>query len=569
MNTESTMDSRRIAAAIARDPQLSLPDHLKVVDGLVIAEVRKGELLVEGIAKPQLFTGRHVEFVHRLLPLLDGRRSTAEIAGLLGLPSVETVTTALSLLYSCGMLESGPAPEETHALEHTPVPPHVLSYLSRNVDSTRNNPSGVHAALKLARQPVVVAGPPSTLRSTLVRSLAECGVASTREEEAPPAPISLPSAPIAVVIDDGTLDLEQVPAFDASVRANGGRWFLVSLTGPGAVISPLFENGWSGCLSCYRAQRPLERSEQATTLHPWQEDFLAGVLGNEVCRLATGVQPVYDESAITVLDFDAWTTEIETSVQLPGCQACLPGTEPIENENLIVVAFEQEATQPPRRYIPANAHQNHYSTSNVELQFLDRPRDWQPVDAVGEAGVELTTLLEHSFGVRELIPATSSRAATRRRWAPTGGNMGSPTAYLIPPASNRVGLEPVAHVYDPSANLLLRSRTTVSAEQLAGIVPGAGAQADAVLVLVGDCFKLMEKYQGFGYRIINLDAGVATWHLAFQAAHLGWTITAFAEWDDGRLVDLLDLDIQQTPITAVLALRRTSMDPGREDASHD
>ncbi|MFI0420967.1 hypothetical protein [Spongiactinospora sp. 9N601] len=569
MNTESTMDSRHIAAAIARDPQLSLPDHLKVVDGLVIAEVRKGELLVEGTAKPQLFSGRHVAFVRRLLPLLDGRRSAAEVAESLGLPSVDIVKTALSLLYSCGMLEQGPTPEETHALERTSVPANVLGYLSRNVDSTRNNPSGVHAALKLARQPVVVAGPPGTLRSTLVRAVGECGVTSAREAEVPLGPAPLPSAPIAVVIDDGTLDLDRLTAFDASVRASGGRWFLVSMTGSGAVISPLFENGWSGCLPCYRAQHPLPRSDDAAAIPAWQEDLLAGMVGGEVCRLATGVEPLYDESAVTIIDFAAWTAEVETFVQLPGCAACRPGTEPIERDDLIAVAFEHEVTLPPRRYIPPGAHQNHYSASNIELHFFDRPRDWQPIDAAGEAGSELKALLEYSFGIREFIPATASRGATRRRWAPTGGNMGSQTAYLLPLESNRARLEPVVHVYDSVANLLLRSGIAVPAKRLADAVPGAGALADAVLVLVGDSLKLENKYQSLGYRIANLDSGVATWQLAFQAAHLGWTVNALAEWDDGRLVDLLDLDSRQTPVTTVLTLRRTSGGPEREGTAHD
>ncbi|RBQ20700.1 hypothetical protein DP939_06350 [Spongiactinospora rosea] len=557
MNTESTTDSRHIAAAIARDPQLSLPDHLKVVDGLVIAEVRKGELLVEGTAKPQLFSGRHVEFVRRLLPLLDGRRSAAEIAATLGLPSVDIVRTALSLLYSCGMLEQGPTSEETRALESTSVPASVVSYLSRNVDSTRNNPSGVHAALKLARQPVVVAGPPGTLRSTLVRALGECGVTSTREDEVPLGPAPLPPAPIAVLIDDGTLALDRVAEFDASVRAGVGRWFLVSVTGSGALISPIFEDGWSGCLPCYRAQRPPARSEEAAAIPAWQEDLLAGMVGGEVCRLATGVEPLYDESAVRIIDFDVWTAEVETFVQLPGCASCRPGTEPIERDGLLAVAFEHDVTLPPRRYIPAGAHQNHYSASNIELHFFDRPRDWQPIDAVGEAGSELAALLERSFGIREFIPATAERGATRRRWAPTGGNMGSQTAYLLPLGSNRAKLEPVVHVFDSAANLLLRSGIAVPAGRLAEAVPGAGADVDAVLVLTGDSLKLENKYQSLGYRIANQDSGVATWQLAFQAAHRGWTVKALAEWDDGLLIDLLDLDPRQTPVTTVLTLRRT------------
>ncbi|MDF5752174.1 nitroreductase family protein [Spongiactinospora sp. TRM90649] len=568
MNTESAMDSRYIAAAIARDPQLSLPDHLKVVDGLVIAEVRKGELLVEGAAKPQLFSGRHVEFVRRLLPLLDGRRSAAEITESLGLPSVDIVKTALSLLYSCGMLERGATPEETSALEHTSVPASVLSYLSRNVDSTRNNPSGVHAALKLARQPVVVAGSPCSLRSTLVRVLGESGVTSTREEGLPLGPAPLPSAPITVVIDDGTLDLDLLTAFDASVRASGGRWFLVSATGSGALISPLFEDGWSGCLPCYRAQRPLPRSDGAA-IPAWQEDLLAGLVGGEVCRLATGVEPLYDESAVRIIDCDAWTAEVETFVPLPGCASCRPDTEPIERDDLLAVAFEHEVTLPPRRYIPAGAHQNHYSASNIELHFFERPRDWQPIDATGEAGAELTSLLECSFGIREFIAATASRGATRRRWAPSGGNMGSQTAYLLPLEANRARLEPVVHVYDSVANLLLRSGIAVPAKRLADAVPGVDTEADAVLVLVGDSLKLENKYQSLGYRIVNLDSGVATWQLAFQAAHLGWTVGALADWDDGRLIDLLDLDSRQTPVTTVLTLRRTSVGPEREGAAHD
>ncbi|GII81387.1 hypothetical protein Sru01_63690 [Sphaerisporangium rufum] len=539
------------------------------MDGLVIAEVRKGELLVEGIAKPQLFTGRHVEFVRRLLPLLDGRRSTAELARMLGLSSTEVVRTALSLLYSCGMLESGPAPEELRALERTAVPPAVVGYLSRNVDTTRDNPSGVHAALKLARQAVVVAGPPATLRSTLVETLRECGVPSVQEEEVHLGSAPLPSAPIAVVIDDGTLDLDRLRVFDASVRSRGGRWFLVSPADPGIVISPLFENGWSGCLSCYLAQRPLPRSAEPVKIPAWQEDLLAGLLGNEVCRLATGVQSLYDESAVTVVDAGAWTCEIETFVQLPGCPDCLPGTEPIDHDDLIVVAFEQEVTQPPRRYIHASSHQGHYSTANLELQFFDRPRDWEPVTVTGQVGSELSALLEFSFGIREIIPATTTRGPTRRRWAPTGGNLGSQTAYLIPLETGRVRLEPVVHVYDPVANRLLRGGNAVPEQFLVDAVPGAGTRAEAVLVLVGDCLKLVDKYQSFGYRIINLDAGVVTWQLAFNAARLGWRVTALADWDDSRLIDLLDIDVRQTPITAVLTLRRTRIGPERGGVTHD
>ncbi|NUW36609.1 hypothetical protein HTZ77_35155 [Nonomuraea sp. SMC257] len=563
MNTDSPMDARRISVAMAKDPQLSLPERLKVADGLVLADMGDGGLLVEGTPTPQLFGGRHVPFTRRLLQALDGERTHAEVAALLGLPDSRTVETALALLYSCGVLECGGDPGGVDLLRQTSVPRHVVTYLSRNVSSTRNRPSGVRAALGLATTPTLVLGRPSALRSALAGALTADGVASVAErgldEAGEPAPSS-----IAVVLDDGTMDLDGLVPFDDRVRAGSGRWFLVSLTGTQARISPVFENGWSGCLHCYRAQQSLPRTRAAAELPPWRSDLLAGLLGNQVCRLASGVQELHGESAVTVLDFETWTCEEEMFVQLPGCSMCLPGTKPLEEDDLAVVAFEQEVTQPPRRYIANSTHQKHYSMANVELAFLDRVRDWPVAES---ADPDLLALLHHSFGVREVLSGSPDRPPARRRWAPTGGNLGSPTAFLLPAAGNGLALDPVVHVYDGVTNTLLRGLTDVGAEHIGEVVSLPGAPLDALVVLTGDAFKLMEKYHNFGYKIVNEDGGVATWQLARLAQDMGVTVTAADTWNDGLLTDLLDVDPRQTPITAVLALGRGERDAAGLEAA--
>jgi len=80
--------------------------------------------------------------------------------------------------------------------------------------------------------------------------------------------------------------------------------------------------------------------------------------------------------------------------------------------------------------------------------------------------------------------------------------------------------------------------------------------AAAIVVLTGALDRVASKYGTFGYRIVNLDAGCAVAQFALAAAGHGLEVRVAARWDDELIADVLGIDLDSEPITAVIALGR-------------
>ena len=75
-----------------------------------------------------------------------------------------------------------------------------------------------------------------------------------------------------------------------------------------------------------------------------------------------------------------------------------------------------------------------------------------------------------------------------------------------------------------------------------------------MIVSTGALARVAGKYHDFAYRIVHLDAGVATAQLQALATGYGLATRVAPRVDDGLLREELRLDPADEPVTAVLGL---------------
>ncbi len=127
-----------------------------------------------------------------------------------------------------------------------------------------------------------------------------------------------------------------------------------------------------------------------------------------------------------------------------------------------------------------------------------------------------------------------------RRWAPTGGNLGSPQAYFT--------TRDVPDVPD--------GRWMYRGDAYAACRLGDADDGDpgVELVVVSEMYRVWKKYNTFSYRIVALDAGVAMAHVAIAATGLGLPTTNHLGWVAAELQSRYDLDDSEQMVTGKLTI---------------
>jgi len=192
----------------------------------------------------------------------------------------------------------------------------------------------------------------------------------------------------------------------------------------------------------------------------------------------------------------------------------------------------------------------HFESESIHLQFAVREFPGcerfplapitLPLTGVsdGLALDGLSYVLATAFGFKR----TSEDAITRaRRWAPTGGNLGSPQAYLA--ISNIEGLANGYYAYSAYEHSLVL------------------LQADAELVdegveivIVSEFDRVWRKYGTFSYRVVSLDAGVALTNLALMSTHIGLKMSNLTSWDEHDIAKRFGIDLFTQAVTARVIL---------------
>jgi len=552
-----------MAVAVERDPQFLLPQLPKWVDGLVTVPI-DGGLLVEGGPDRQVLRGgASTSLLPRLIAQLNGDRDIAALADELDV-SATHIHQAVALLYSCGLLEDGadadPAPPERD--------PEVRTFLSRQVDSTRVNRSAAGALRRLAAADVCLVGG-GRLAALIATDLEATGAGRVQCAALPTAGttfaigLSAPgAAPDFAALDDRCAEL-------------GIPWLRVVLDGAVVEIGPRFDHAHTACLHCMYAAhgQPDGDHSLAPSSNDDDEDgrlaLVAGIAGVQIAHAMARVGATVAPAAVTRIDLLSFVQRVMPVAPRPGCPQCSPQFADDPGRVTLPYAYEHSVAFPPREQLNPKDHQHHYKPGNLRLQRSSKrypgarrvalePAEHRPAPMNGSAGqldrATLAGLLARAFGLRD--PGGAPNAGKLDRWAPTGGNLGSPQAY--PLVANVASLDPGAYFYLAHAHEL--AHLPHDGSRAAAIV-GAATQEDlglaaTVVVLTGALDRVASKYGTFGYRIVNLDAGCAVAQLALAAAGRGLEVRVASRWDDALIADTLRIDLDSEPLTAVVALGR-------------
>ena len=526
--------ARVSASAMARmlqaSPLFRLPERPRLLAGLVMVPIQEG-LVVEGTERRQVLRGRGVaSLLPRLLPLLDGARTPAEVAAALSGVPAEAVENALALLYARGLLEDAAVQPAAAAAG---VPPALAGFVTRHVDVTRVNRSAGEALHRLRSAAVAAEGDPEAA-TLLGEELAACGVALAGHEQ----------ASLVVCLLTGTEDEAALAEMDDRLAARRMPWLRASLVGSRAELGPYFSWPRGRCYRCFAATR--DRHGAAGPAAPARLRTWVALVAAEIVFLASRVCPPTTGQAVVAIDMADWSRRRLSPPRLPGCPVCCPLPGPPACEVETAVAYEQAVASPPPDLLDPKRHQAHFLAANHELQAQRRRYPSHRLEPLGPDALPAAALLRRTAGLRAAEPRV-------KRWAPTAGNLGSVQVYLV--ARQLAGVAPGVYAHAAWDDALAPLDYEGPPADLDGLFERAGAAGSlALLVMTADLGLAAAKYGPSAYHLVHLDAGAALAQCSAVAADLGLTARPLPGWDDALLGELLLLDPEREPVTAVVAL---------------
>jgi SagB-type dehydrogenase family enzyme len=176
---------------------------------------------------------------------------------------------------------------------------------------------------------------------------------------------------------------------------------------------------------------------------------------------------------------------------------------------------------------------------------------------------DLAAVLMLTAGVRD----SQAKRPTVKRWAATGGNLGSVELYVA--VRNVHGLASGFYFYQPQEHTLAcfhrRGGALKIEDFMRRVIPGGPSDLPDVLVLFTAAFhRVARKYGPFAYRLIQLDAGTALSQLHLVARGLNIASRTLARWADDLIEQQLNLEALEEQATAVVALSRGESTPAPE-----
>ncbi|MEU1864560.1 hypothetical protein [Streptomyces gardneri] len=547
MPDHSVITAEAMASAALNDPQFHVPARPRLRRGLSLHHTPEA-LVVEGTPKKQLLRGAAArELLPRMLPLLDGSRGHEDVAEALGIPA-GTVFKALSLLWTCGLIEEAAA--EATASRAAAVPDALADFLSRIGDSTGANHAWEEALDRLARARVEVFGTgplADATRRHLADSLMDMGTSSgTGTSSGPDIGTALAPAPGSTLAVAAGLDPDASAALAASCALAGVPLIRLALTGRTAHLGPYVDLAFTPCLACRTAEDPADDRPPL----PGDAELAASLFARDLFALLSRSTPSPLPSQWRTVDLADLSQQRRSAATRPGCPHCsaAPG-DPVAPP--LAARYEAAIAFPPREYADGKAHQAHYKPSNIALQ--NDEKTWPVAAAVPLPEPPLAALRSPSPALLDdrtaalLLAVTAGRRALLpgrvQRWTASGGNIGSVVAHLV--VRDVPGLEPGVYGYVASEHRLAR----LVADP--GAVPG---EAPLTVVLTGDFTKVAKKYAAFALRIVLLDAGCATATLRSAATALDLPVAIRTRWDDLAVAAALGIDPDLEPITTLVDL---------------
>ncbi len=550
----SSMEPHRVYAdmmlhAVNEDPQFSMPRRPRLHAGVVAVPFERG-LLLEGTAERRVFGGAAARsLLPRLLPLLDGTRTLADLIGVIGADRADDVSAALALLYTSGHVQEAdtdlglPAGVSTGAAET----------VGRLLDTTRvwpNVESAFHA-LHNAPALIVDTGRPAARLASLL-------AASGDEVRSIPIDHTPDTGQFIIVASSGEEDTDLLDALDRRSAEAGATWLRLHHRNGILEMGPLFDRRHTPCFACFLAARGTGDREDVAADGDIFDDLAWAMAAGEVFNQRARIGTSLASTALATIDLRRWTARQESFARRPECERC--GRSKLGGTATPAFIYDQGVAFPPRDKISPKGHQVHYRMDNLMIQHDHRSYDSspkislpvvEPAAVAGRAGrldVEtLGALLRGAFGLK---PEPHNPQV--RRYAPTGGNLGSPQAFLI--VNDVAGIAAGRYYYNPFEHCL----------SVLGEEPDPVERDAAVVVSIHSALsRVAHKYQQLAFRICCLDAGVACAQLEAIAADAGIRASILDAWDDDELLSAFDLSREGNPVTAVVTLHQSDTEAAR------
>jgi SagB-type dehydrogenase family enzyme len=530
-----------------------------------------GSMLIEGGPSRQVLGGADaLALIPRLLPALDGRHSGEQLRTELGLSSAQ-LGLAVRLLDQSGLVEwVTPGDAADFSSDH------VAAYMSRTFTMSESCPSANDLARNLAASAALLVAP-HPFAEPIAEDLCEAGVGKVLIMTAAAAAGAIPDVTgrCAAAIFDAPADAEALDLFIAGCQQRRIPVLRFHGAGDRAEIGPTFCGLSTACVECFRRGQSAEwfPDHPVSGEHPADQPPSAELTG-VLCGLVTsallgtlGPQPPAPPlRRLTRITLPGQgTTSCDVLPDLD-CRSCLGGLPPADAASQSLLAYEwqmgkvtpfleqPDATTPARR-------DRFFSLQRQRDSFPTSPRDSLPDQNTGKGlspgrrsrGIERPVLAEIFARVAGFRPAGAGAAnASNKRWAPSGGNVGSVALYLVTDGE-LFHLPGTVFRYDDLGHQVISVRA--DRVPLSRVLDGTdldAAHAEAVIVLVGEVGRLREKYGDFAWRLTHLDTGCAALQLHLAAKSHGLRASFAATWP-GQLTELLDLE-EHDVITAIAGL---------------
>jgi SagB-type dehydrogenase family enzyme len=538
--------------AVMLDPQFQIPKFPLYSKNLVQIQTEEG-IIFDGLEKKQLLKGKATEqFLPLLLQTLDGNQSLFELSSKLNQFSDKAKYNALALLYTRGLLQ------ENHT-ENSEQP--LVQYMERHLDQTRYNTSATESMDRLRETTFVIYSP--NYKNTQL----------TKELEKYPVKFDYYSHDslqnyetvkrIGIGYCSDVKDLSRFYEFDKNMRENDIPWILLVNNSRQVHIGPYFSNTF--CFDCYMKQIDVADNDESKSRNIHLEDSGIAMAVTEIINFISRISSLAIHKGVKVLNVNEISSSFHFITKVPSCKYCDPTNNGSSTLNE-VLEYENTISFPPYQFLNPKDHQNHYKPSNLALSKLSKEYFSVPKIALqdneslpklnrnefGEVTLDiLAKLLLYSFGFNK--ESEENKIGKAKRWAPTGGNLGSTNAYFVNKSVE--GIVPGTYYYQADDHSLAVLSTSEPIERFEQMISGNSDENETVgyLVLTGNFSKVRQKYYDFAYRIINLDAGVALTQLRVAAESLNMRINIHGFKND-EIEEWVDIESPNEIVTLVISL---------------
>lgn len=533
-----------------------LPRRPKLIPELLLVPASAGSLTLYGAQRPRtLHCPQGTEYLRKLLDLLDGSRTVAELQGLIGNRIDGGAIGLISLLLRYGLLEEGDGESDAALREQGEQP--AGRYFGRFIGNTRQYDSRYALLAALHKLSLIIVAPEALCASltAAIDGLPFAHKAVRALEQLTPETLRQQAYSHALFISFADAHRPQLAELMDSWLASGNPYFQADITRDEARIGPLTLPGFSATHRCVAQQLPApddqpDRLEAAS----W-----AVFAANEFVQRLSGTLP------------ELYINNIQVhQIQASGCYtqalpvARLWDTVWAEGRNVHLSdgAFpgwlhHVITRSPPWEYLSPQQFQSHFSLKNVRLYEAPLP----PVFSDGTTALSgplapFGELLRYAVG-RQTLPDGGSR-----RIAPTGGSLQSVSLYLQ--INQLPGLAAGFYFYDDREHALqaiVLPQPQAVAQQLYGLKQHeAQSLPDFSAILVSDLARLRSKYDDFSLNLSQLDAGVASAFLTLCAATHDWHLFETPDLDQAALRQamLLANDSNDRMVSTVFHLSQRS-----------